>query len=170
MIHSVKKIVTLICPNIINYYQLYKKIKKDKSDLKEIKSLSEEDYPSYLERYYEQKLGNKLNLDNPIRFTEKIQWRKLYDRNPVYTELSDKYKVRSWVKHKIGENYLIPLLGCWDNFEDIDFERLPDKFVLKLNNGCHANFIVTNKKAFLREKESIKKKIQYSLDNSQFLY
>ncbi|MBR1825780.1 MAG: glycosyltransferase [Alphaproteobacteria bacterium] len=87
----------------------------------------------------------KPNLDSPRTFNEKIQWLKLYDSTPIKTRLADKYLVRDWVKEKIGEEYLIPLLGVYDKFEDIDFAKLPDKFVIKCNHGCSYNIIVKDK-------------------------
>lgn len=72
-----------------------------------------------------------LNLKNPKTFNEKLQWLKLYDRNPLYTQLVDKYEVRKYIAKTIGEDYLIPLLGVYDSFDDIKFDVLPDEFVLK---------------------------------------
>ena len=77
-----------------------------------------------LNRKYEAIFGKRLNLDNPQTFNEKLQWLKLYDRNPEYTIMVDKYKVRDYIKEKIGEEYLIPLIGVWDNPDDIDFDAL----------------------------------------------
>jgi len=85
----------------------------------------------YLRFYYRFKMGRKLDLNQPKAFNEKIQWLKLYDRNPAYTIYADKYEVREYVKGIIGEKYLIPLLGVWDQFDEIDFEQLPNRFVLK---------------------------------------
>ena len=100
--------------------------------------------------------GCHLNLDDPQTFNEKIQWLKLYDATPLKTRLSDKYLVRDWVKEKIGEEYLIPLLGVWDCFDDIDFSSLPDKFVLKCNHGSGMNIVVKNKSKFDKEKAKCK--------------
>lgn len=69
-----------------------------------------------------------------------MQWLNLYDSTPIKTRLSDKYLVRSWIKEKIGEQYLIPLLGVYDRFEDINFEKLPNKFVIKCNHGKNILF------------------------------
>lgn len=95
--------------------------------------------------WYFEYTGETLNLDNPKTFNEKIQWLKLYDSTPLKTRLADKYAVRDWVKEKIGEQYLLPLLGVWDRFEDIDFDKLPQKFVLKCNHGSGYNIIVRDK-------------------------
>ena len=87
----------------------------------------------------------ELDLDNPKTFNEKIQWSKLYDSTPIKTRLADKFLVRDWVAEKIGEEYLIPLLGVYDYFEEIDFDKLPNQFVIKCNHGCGYNIIVKDK-------------------------
>lgn len=84
-------------------------------------------------------------MDNPQTFNEKIQWLKLYDSTPVKTALADKYLVRSWIEKKIGRNCLIPVLGVYDNPEDIDFNTLPRQFVIKCNHGSGYNIIVQDK-------------------------
>lgn len=100
---------------------------------------------SFLNIWYYKKFCYPLNIDNPQTFNEKIQWLKLYDATPIKTRLADKYLVRDWVKEKIGEKYLIPLLGVYDKFEEIDFDKLPEKFVIKCNHGCAYNIIVKDK-------------------------
>jgi hypothetical protein len=87
----------------------------------------------------------KLNLKNPKTFNEKLQWLKLYNRKPEYTIMADKYKVREYIKEKIGEEYLIPLLGVWEKADDIDFNSLPQQFVLKCNHGSGCNIICKDK-------------------------
>ena len=86
--------------------------------------------------WYFEKTGKKLDLSNPRTINEKIQWSKLYDSTPLKTRLADKLLVREWVKERIGEQYLIPHLGVWENFDDIDFNNLPKRFALKCNHGC----------------------------------
>ena len=87
---------------------------------------------AYLKYMYRKVMGKKLDLENPRTFNEKLQWLKLHDRRPEYTKMVDKYEVRQYIKEKIGEEYLIPLVGGpWDKFEDIDFSKLPEQFVLK---------------------------------------
>ena len=98
-----------------------------------------------LKDWYYKKTGEILNLENPQTFNEKIQWMKLYDSTPLKTRLADKYLVREWVKEKIGEEYLIPNLGVWDSFDEINFDKLPDQFVLKCNHGAGYNIIVKDK-------------------------
>ena len=85
------------------------------------------------------------NKNNIEFFGEKIQWMKLYGNLEKYTDYADKYKVREYIKEKIGEEYLIPLLGVYDKAEDILYEKLPNKFVIKCNHGSGYNLIVLNK-------------------------
>ena len=103
------------------------------------------DYPNILKKWYYKKLGKPLNLENPTTFNEKIQWLKLNDSTPEKTLLADKNLVREYIKEKIGEEYLVPLLGVYSKFDDIDFAALPDKFVLKCNHGSSMNAIITDK-------------------------
>lgn len=107
---------------------------------------TEEKVISELKRVYLQKIGRELNLDSPRSYTEKMQWSKLYDNTPLKGKLTDKLAVREWVKSKIGEEYLIPMIGDgFDCASDIDFDMLPPKFVLKTNNGSATNIIVKDK-------------------------
>lgn len=99
----------------------------------------------FLEYKFLQKVGFPLNLKDPRSFNEKLNWMKLYDRNPLYITLVDKYLVRDYVSDKIGESYLTQLCGVYDSPEDIDWAKLPDKFVLKVNNGCKYNIICKDK-------------------------
>ena len=108
-------------------------------------SADESDYPRLLKLRYKASTGEDLNLDNPKTFNEKIQWLKLYDSTPLKTRLADKYLVRDWIKEKIGEEYLVPLIGVWDKFDDIDFDALPKQFALKCNHSSGMNIIVTDK-------------------------
>lgn len=115
-----------------------------------------EDYPEILKKWYFKKLNKSLNLENPQTFNEKIQWLKLYDSTPEKTFLADKYQVRNYIRQTIGEKYLVPLLGVYSKFDDIDFENLPDKFVLKCNHGSGMNVIVADKSAI--NKKNLKAK------------
>lgn len=103
--------------------------------------LRREEYPQALAAWYKELSGKDLNLDAPVTFNEKIQWLKLYDSTPLKTRLADKYQVREWIKEKIGEKYLIPLLGVYDSFDKIDFSKLPQQFVIKCNHGSGWNII-----------------------------
>ena len=90
-------------------------------------------------------IGKDYNILNPMTYNEKIQWIKAFGMTPVMSTLADKYAVRDWVSKKIGDDYLIPLVGGpWKKAEDIDFESLPDKYVLKANHGSGMNFVVNN--------------------------
>lgn len=91
------------------------------------------------------RLGVKINLENPKTFSEKIQWLKLYDRNPEYIQMVDKYKAKQYVSKIIGEQYIIPTLGIYDNFEEIDFDRLPNQFVMKPTHTSGDIFICKDK-------------------------
>lgn len=102
-------------------------------------------YPFWLKMFYQIEMKKKLNLEKPQTLNEKIQWLKLYDSTPEKTLLADKYLVREWVKKTIGEQYLIPLLGVWEHFDDINFDNLPNKFVLKCNHGSSCNILVEDK-------------------------
>ena len=121
-----------------------------------------------LNRKYEAIFGKRLNLDNPQTFNEKLQWLKLYDRNPEYTIMVDKYKVRDYIKEKIGEEYLIPLIGVWDNPDDIDFDALPDKFVLKCNHNSGLGMCICKDKSKLNI-ENVKSELKKGLAQDYYL-
>ena len=117
----------------------------DDRDYEYYKSISELAYPLELQEWYKNITGRKLNLDNPKSFNEKINWMKIYDKDKRKTILADKYLVRNYVSEKIGDKYLVPLIGVWEKPEEIDFKELPKKFVIKCNHGCGWNIIVTDK-------------------------
>ncbi|MBR2436332.1 MAG: glycosyl transferase [Alistipes sp.] len=89
----------------------------------------------YLKWRFRLEMGYPLNLNNPKTFSEKLQWLKLYNRKPEYTLMVDKYAAKGYVANIIGDEYIIPTLGVWDRFEDIDFDKLPNQFVLKTTHG-----------------------------------
>ena len=93
-------------------------------------------------------MGKELNLSDPKTYNEKLQWLKIHDRRPEYTTYVDKYKVRDYIAKTIGEEYLVPLLGVWDNAEDIQFESLPNQFVLKCNHDSGSVIICKDKSKF----------------------
>lgn len=101
--------------------------------------------PFYMKVYYEYYSGKKLNLKKPIEFNEKIQWLKVYYRMPILSELVDKYDVRSYVKKKVGSKYLNKLIGVYNKVSEVDFKKLPNKFVLKATHGYHFNLLVKDK-------------------------
>ena len=110
------------------------------------------DDEAYLKMAYKHKFKKELDLENPVTFSEKLQWLKLHDRKPEYTTMVDKYGVREFIANKIGEEYLIPCLGVWDRFEDIDFDKLPNQFVLKCTHNSGGVVVCTDKKKLNRKK------------------
>ena len=119
-----------------------------------------------IERKYELAFGKKINLDNPKTFNEKLQWLKLYDRNPLYTKMVDKYEAKEYVAEKMGKEYIIPTLGVWDKFSDIDFDSLPNQFVLKCTHDSGGLVIVKDKSKF--DKEIAKEKIDRCLKRNYY--
>jgi hypothetical protein len=102
----------------------------------------------FLRISYRGNTGEKLNLKNPQTFNEKLQWLKLYDRNPLYTKLADKYEVREFVSKSIGDEYLVPLLGVYNSVDEIDFNILPERFVLKCTHDQGSVIICRDKEQF----------------------
>lgn len=91
-----------------------------------------------------------LDLDNPVTYNDKLQWLKLYNHRPEYTTMADKVKVKQYVAERIGEQYVVPLLGVWDRPEDIEWDKLPEKFVLKTNHdgGSYGVVVCKDKESF----------------------
>ena len=112
------------------------------------KHASDETYLSWL---FYSRLGYWPNLRHPRSFNEKLQWMKMHDHNPLFSLYADKYRVREHITKTIGERYLIPMLGVYDKAEDIDFDILPDQFVLKCNHGAGCNVICKDKSKLNRE-------------------
>lgn len=100
---------------------------------------------TFLKMKYKLMMGKKLDLENPKTFNEKLQWLKLHDRNPEYTKMVDKYEAKEYVANIIGKEYIIPTLGVWDKFDDIDFDALPNEFVLKPTHTSGNVFICKDK-------------------------
>lgn len=115
----------------------------------------------YLRKKWKSLYGEDLNLKNPQTFNEKLQWLKLYDRNPKYTKLVDKYIVKKIIAKYLGEEYVIPTIGIYKKFDDIDFSKLPDQFVLKTTHDSGGVVICKDKSNF--DKAMAKKKINKSL-------
>ena len=115
---------------------------------------------------YKIKTGKELNLENPVLYNEKLQWLKLYDHRPEYTTMVDKYSVKQFVAERIGNKYVVQLLGVWESVEDIDFDSLPDKFVLKTTHDSGAVIICKNKKVF--DINSAKKRLKYFLKRNYY--
>lgn len=104
----------------------------------------------YVKLIYRLRLGRRLDLENPMTFTEKLQWLKLNDRNPAYTGMADKIGMRSFVSQRLGEGHTVPLIGEWDSFDDIDFNLLPDMFVMKTTHDSGSYVICRGKASFDR--------------------
>lgn len=100
---------------------------------------------AYLRMLYCCKMRRKLHLHPPVTFTEKLQWLKLYDRNPLYTKLADKYAVKAYVAEKVGEAHIVPTLGLWERPEDMDFSALPRQFVLKCTHDSNSVILCRDK-------------------------
>lgn len=113
-------------------------------------------------------MGNKLNLKNPQTFNEKIQWLKLNNRDPFYTQLVDKYEVRDYISKTIGSEYLIPLIGLYNNVEEIDFNALPNQFVLKCTHDS-GELIICKDKSKL-DIEATKKRINKCIKRNYYYY
>lgn len=123
---------------------------------------------AFLKMAYRTYLRKKLNLDNPTTFNEKLQWLKLNDRKPEYTVYVDKYLVREHIKNTIGEQYLIPLLGVWDDPEKIDFDVLPDQFVLKCNHNSGRGMCICTDKSKI-DINKVKKGLKKGLKENYYL-
>ena len=121
---------------------------------------------TWLRIEYYIRLNKQLNLSRPQTFNEKLQWLKLHDKNPLYTILADKYRVRRYIKEIIGEEYLIPLLGVYNNYDEIDFDILPDQFVLKPNHTSGDIYICKDKTKI--DKEQLKDQINKCLKRNYF--
>lgn len=113
---------------------------------------------SYVKYQYKYITHHKLNLKNPIRYTEKLQYLRLfvYPKNPLVSKAAGRAGVREYLTEKSFEKYLIPIYGVFDKFDDIDFDKLPDQFVMKCTHACAFNEIVLDKSKFNKE-ESRKK-------------
>ncbi|MBQ7329958.1 MAG: glycosyl transferase [Oscillospiraceae bacterium] len=116
---------------------------------------------TYLKMKFKGAMGKKLDLQNPKTYNEKLQWLKLYDRNPAYTAMVDKYEVKKYVAEKIGSEYVVPTIGVWDRVEDIDFDALPDQFVLKCTHDS-GGLVICKDKTHL-DIQQAKKKLSKAL-------
>lgn len=146
--------------NNINYMILYLQYILEKLKLRRM------DDKTYLSFQFYRKMKKELNLDNPITFNEKLQWLKLYDRQDYYTKLVDKNLAKETVGKIIGNEYIIPTLGVYEKFEDIDFSKLPEKFVMKCTHDS-GGIVICRDKSKLNLKKA-KKKIDKSLKNNYY--
>jgi len=124
---------------------------------------NEEDV-TYLNKYFKGVFGKEIDWEDPKTFNEKLQWLKIYNRNHIYTTMVDKYAVKQYVANIIGEQYIIPTYGVWDTFDEIDFLKLPDQFVLKCTHDSGGVIICKTKKEldYSSAKRQIEKKLKKS--------
>lgn len=115
----------------------------------------------YIQIYYFAHFKKFCDLKEPSTYNEKLNWLKLHDHNPLYPTLVDKYEAKEYVARIIGNEYIIPTLGVWDTFDDIDFEKLPNQFVLKCTHDSEGLVIVKDKKKL--DKNAAKEKIEAAL-------
>lgn len=128
----------------------------------------------FLEALFPLRVGYKLNLESPRTFNEKLQWLKLYDRRPEYTLMVDKYEAKKYVASIIGEEHIIPTLSVYDRAEDIDFDALPNQFVLKCTHDS-GGIVICKDKSKLDREAAIKKlahglKVNYFYQNREWAY
>ena len=115
---------------------------------------------------YYRAFGKLPNFKNPKTYNEKLQWLKLYNRNPIYTTIVDKHAVKQYVADRIGESYIIPTLGVWESFDEIDFDTLPDQFVLKCTHDCGGLVICKDKSKL--DKSAAKQKLEQCLRRNYY--
>lgn len=129
---------------------------------------------AYLKCFYYAKTGLRLHLDPPVLYGEKIQWLKLHDRDPLHRELADKLGARAYVEKRVGGEYLIPLLGVWENPDEIDFGSLPERFVLKCTHNSGGALCCTDKAGFdeAQAKRSLRRQLRqdYYEKGREWLY
>lgn len=113
-------------------------------------------------KWYGRRMPYKLNLKHPRTYSEKLQWIKLYDHNPLYTTLVDKYRVKEYVEERIGAEHVIPLLGAWDSVDEIEWDKLPNQFVLKVNHDCGGQVICKDKSKLDIESTKVKLRLAFT--------
>ena len=152
---------------IIEKLKLYLKDKNYRTIVKAklglYNKLSDEDYLKKMFRAY---LQEELNLENPVTFNEKIQWLKINDRNPIFTSLVDKYESKGYVASLIGKDHVIPTIGIYNNFKEINIDNLPNKFVMKCTHDSGSLIICRDKNSF--NVKAAKKKITMALKKNFF--
>lgn len=122
---------------------------------------------AYIQMCWRRRIQYPLDLGNPKAFNEKLQWLKINDHNPAYTQMVDKYEAKLYVADKIGEEYIIPTLGVWEQFEDIDFDMLPNRFVMKCTHDSGGVVIVNDKKNL--DWQKAKKRINRGLKRNYYM-
>ena len=123
---------------------------------------------SFLKLKYWLVMDKRLNLDNPQTFSEKLQWLKLNDRRPEYTDMVDKVKAKEYVASVLGDEFIIPTLGVWEDPEKIDFDALPDRFVIKCNHNSGTGMYICKDKSKM-DVERVKKELKKGLKSDYYL-
>ena len=148
---KIKRII--YCPGKLLYNLIYR--------IPFFKKMSDE---KYIKLVYRIIFGKKLNLENPKTYSEKLQWLKLYDRKKIYTTMVDKYEAKKYVANIIGDEYIIPTLGIYNSFDEIDFSKLPNQFVIKCTHDSGGLVVVKDKNKINIKK--VKKIINKCLNNN----
>ena len=126
------------------------------------------DDEKYLKKMYKSKFKLDLDLEHPKAYTAKLQWLKIHDRKDLYTILADKAAVRDYIKDKLGEEYLVPVFAIYNSVDEIDWDALPERFVLKCTHGSGCNIICTDKGSL--DVEKAKKKLSEWMKHSWFWF
>lgn len=121
----------------------------------------------FLKIKFRHSMGYKLNLKNPKTFSEKLQWMKLYNRRPEYTLMVDKVKAKEYVTSILGEGYVIPTLGVWEDPDEIDFDKLPSRFVLKVNHNSGTGMYICKDKSKM-DVEKVKAELRKGLKENYY--
>ncbi len=122
----------------------------------------------YIKLLYRLLTGSRLDLKHPTTYGEKLNWLKLYDRVPEYSIMVDKVRAKEWVSQRIGSQYIIPTIGVWENPEDIDFDALPEKFVLKCNHNSGKGMYICRDKSRM-DIRSVIKELHKGLKENYYL-
>ena len=120
----------------------------------------------YITALYRFRMKKSMNWKNPQSFTQKIQWLKVYNRNPVYTRIVDKYEMKGFVEERLGKGYTVPTIGLWNSVDEINTDRLPNKFVLKCTHDSGSNIICLNKDEL--QWDEVKRKLNDCMNNNHF--
>lgn len=123
----------------------------------------------FLSWRFHREMGYWMDWKHPRTFNEKLQWLKLYNRKPEYTIMADKVKAKEWVAERIGAEYIIPTLGVWDDPDDIDFDKLPNQFVLKCNHNSGLGMYICKDKSKM-DVEAVKQGLRKGLKENYYLH
>ena len=160
------------CKRFMSYLAIVKRLLSGKTGLFYLMGLKGffkwMDDETYLKRMYKSKFKMALDLEHPKAYTAKLQWLKLHDRKDIFTTLADKVAVRDYIKAKLGEEYLVPAFTVYNSVDEIDWEALPQRFVLKCSHGSGCNIICTDKRKL--DIAKAKKKLSAWMKHSWFWF